>query len=129
MARIAGVDVPRDKAVWVALRYIHGIGKHNVHSILGQARVSLETKVRELTDEEVSRLREAIDGTLRVEGELRREVNMNIRRLVEIGSYRGHRHHRGLPAKGQRTRTNARTKRGVRRTVAGRGHKRGVGRK
>jgi small subunit ribosomal protein S13 len=129
MARIAGVDVPRNRAVWVSLQYIHGIGKSNVHTVLGQAGVAAETKVRELTDEEVSRIREVIDRSLRVEGELRREVNMNIRRLVEIGSRRGVRHHRGLPVWGQRTRTNARTKRGTRRTVAGRGHKRGVGRK
>jgi small subunit ribosomal protein S13 len=91
--------------------------------------VAAETKVRDLTDEEVSRIREVIDRSLRVEGELRREVNTNIRRLMEIGSYRGLRHHRGLPVRGQRSRTNARTKRGARRTVAGRGHKRGVGRK
>jgi small subunit ribosomal protein S13 len=129
MARIAGVDVPRDKAVWVSLQYIYGIGKSNVRTLLSQAGVAAETKVKDLTDAEVSRIREVIDGSVRVEGELRREMNMNIRRLVEIGSLRGVRHHRGLPVRGQRTRTNARTKRGARRTVAGRGHKRGVGRK
>lgn len=129
MARIAGVDIPREKPVWVALQYIHGIGRNNVHSVLAQAAVAAPTKTRELTDEEVSRLREVIDRTLRVEGELRKEVSMNVRRLVEIGSYRGLRHQRALPVRGQRTRTNARTKRGARRTVAGRGHKRGVGRK
>ena len=129
MARIAGVDIPRDKQVWVSLQYIHGIGRSNVFDVLRQAGVSPQTKVRDLTDEEVSRIREVIDRSLRVEGELRKEVNMNIRRLIEIGSYRGLRHQRGLPVRGQRTRTNARTKRGARRTVAGRGHKRGVGRK
>ena len=129
MARIAGVDIPREKAVWVALQYIYGIGPNNVRSVLGQAGVPAQTKVRELTDEEVSRIREVIDRSLRVEGELRKEVSINIRRLVEVGAYRGLRHQRSLPVRGQRTRTNARTKRGVRRTVAGRGHKRGVGRK
>ncbi|MEE9203155.1 MAG: 30S ribosomal protein S13 [Dehalococcoidia bacterium] len=129
MARIAGVDIPRDRAVWVSLQYIYGVGKKSVHTVLSQAGVAAETKVRDLTEEEVSRIREVIDRSLRVEGELRREVNMNIRRLVEISALRGVRHHRGLPVRGQRTRTNARTKRGVRRTVAGRGHKRGVGRK
>ncbi|MEK7847879.1 MAG: 30S ribosomal protein S13, partial [Chloroflexota bacterium] len=98
-------------------------------SVLGQAGVPAQTKVRELTDEEVSRIREVLDRSLRVEGELRKEVSINIRRLVEVGAYRGLRHQRSLPVRGQRTRTNARTKRGVRRTVAGRGHKRGVGRK
>lgn len=129
MARIAGVDVPRNSAVWVSLQYIYGIGKSNVHTILSQAGVAAETKVKDLTEEEVSHIREVIDRSLRVEGELRRETSMNIRRLTEIGALRGVRHHRGLPVRGQRTRTNARTKRGVRRTVAGRGHKRGVGRK
>lgn len=129
MPRIAGVDVPQHKPVWIALRHIYGIGNSNGRQVLAQARISPQTRVNELTEEEISRLRETIDRTLRVEGDLRREVNLNVRRLVEIGSYRGMRHHRGLPGRGQRTRTNARTRRGARKTVAGRGHKRGVGRK
>ena len=120
MARIAGVDIPRDKRVDVSLRYIFGIGISVANQICTHASVSGETKVRELTDDEVSRIREYIDRNFIVEGELRRQVRQNIQRLVEINSYRGIRHRRGLPLRGQRTRTNARTKRGVRRTVAGR---------
>ncbi len=120
MARIAGVDIPRDKRVDVSLRYIFGIGISVANQICNHASVSGETKVRELTDDEISRIREYIDRNFIVEGELRRQVRQNIQRLVEINSYRGIRHRRGLPLRGQRTRTNARTKRGARRTVAGR---------
>ena len=129
MARIAGVDIPREKQVGIGLRSICGIGGSNAKQILAQAGVSPETVVKDLTEEEIVHIREAIDRQYRVEGELRREVSMNVQRLVEIGSYRGIRHRRSLPVRGQRTRTNARTKRGAKKTVAGRGHKRGVGRK
>ena len=120
MARIAGVDIPRDKPVWVALTYIYGIGRTRSQQIVGRAQVEPQRRVRDLTEEEVSRLREIIDREYTVEGDLRREVNLNIKRLMEIGCYRGLRHRRGLPVRGQRTRTNARTRRGPRRTVAGR---------
>ncbi len=120
MARIAGVDVPRDKRVDVSLGYIYGIGRPSAVKICAQVNVPAETKVRELTDDEVSRIREYIDKNYIVEGELRKQVRQDIQRLIEINSYRGMRHRRGLPARGQRTRTNARTKRGPRRTVAGR---------
>ncbi|MBI4300708.1 MAG: 30S ribosomal protein S13 [Chloroflexi bacterium] len=120
MARIAGVDVPRDKKVGVSLTYIHGIGSTSSIKILHQTGIDPDTKVRELTEEEVNRIREVIDKQYTVEGDLRREVSLNIKRLTEIGCYRGLRHRRGLPARGQRTRTNARTKRGARKTVAGR---------
>ena len=119
MARIAGVDIPRDKRVDVALRYIYGIGPTLAQRITTTANVSPETKVRDLTDDEVTRIRETIDRGYTVEGDLRREVRQNIQRLIEINCYRGMRHRRGLPVHGQRTRTNARTKRGARRTVAG----------
>ena len=119
MARIAGVDIPRDKRVDISLRYIFGIGPTSAARIVSQAQVSPQTKVRDLTDEEVNRIRELIDKTFVVEGDLRREVRQNIQRLIEINCYRGVRHRRGLPVHGQRTRTNARTKRGARRTVAG----------
>lgn len=120
MARIAGVDIPRDKHVDVSLRYIFGIGCSTAGQICTHTGVSPETKVRELTDDEISRIREYIDRNFVVEGELRKRVRQNIQRLIEINSYRGIRHRRGLPVRGQRTRTNARTKRGARRTVAGR---------
>ena len=119
MARIAGVDIPRDKRVDVSLRYLYGIGPNNAVKIIEQARVDPATRVRDLTDEEVNRIREIIDRDYTVEGDLRREVRQNIQRLIEINSYRGIRHRRNLPVHGQRTRTNARTKRGQRRTVAG----------
>lgn len=127
MARIAGVDLPKSKRVEVGLCYIYGIGPSVSKAILNQTGVDPDTKVKDLSEEEASRIRELIDREYRVEGELRRELNMNIKRLVEIGSYRGARHRRGLPARGQRTRTNARAKRGARRTVAGR--RRSVGKK
>ncbi len=120
MARIAGVDLPKDKRIEVGLTYIYGIGTSLSRQILSQAGVDLDTKVRELSEGEESRIREVIDRGHRVEGELRREVNLNIKRLIEIGCYRGIRHRRGLPLHGQRTRTNARTKKGARKTVAGR---------
>jgi len=129
MARIAGVDIPRDKHAWISLQYIYGIGPHLSRRILGQLNVNPDTKVSELTEDEVNRLREVIDKQYRVEGELRREVQMNIKRLIEIGSYRGSRHRHNLPARGQRTRTNARARRGERRTVAGRGQRRGMAKK
>ena len=119
MARISGVDIPRDKRVDISLRYIFGIGGTAATRIVSQAQVNPATKVRDLTDEVISRIRELIDKGHTVEGDLRREVRQNIQRLIEINCYRGIRHRRGLPVRGQRTRTNARTKRGARRTVAG----------
>lgn len=129
MARIAGVDIPRNKQVWVSLQYLYGVGPILSQKILAETNIRPDTKVSELTEEEVNRLREFIDRHYRVEGELRKEVNLNIKRLIEIGSYRGARHRLNLPTRGQRTRTNARTKRGERKTVAGRGQKRGMGKK
>jgi small subunit ribosomal protein S13 len=120
MARIAGVDIPREKKVEVSLSYIYGIGRPTALKICSQVNVAPDTKVRDLTDDEVARIREVIDKNHTVEGELRKQVRQDIQRLIEINSYRGIRHRRGLPARGQRTRTNARTKRGPRRTVAGR---------
>ena len=117
MARIAGVDLPRDKRVEAALTYIFGIGFPSSHKILSEAAVSPDTRVRDLTEGEVSRLREVIEREYRVEGDLRRQLSLNIRRLMEIGSYRGLRHRRGLPVRGQRTSTNARTRKGPKRTV------------
>ena len=117
MARIAGVDLPREKRVQVALTYIYGIGRSRANEILQITGVNPDTRVRGLTDEEVTRLREVIDRNYKVEGDLRRDVAMDIRRLIEIGSYRGQRHRKGLPVRGQRTRTNARTRKGPRKTV------------
>ena len=117
MARIAGVDLPRDKRIEAALPYIYGIGWSLSREILGKTGINPDTRVRDLTEEEISRLREAIDKGYKVEGDLQREVQMNIKRLIEIGSYRGLRHRRGLPTRGQRTQTNARTRKGPRRTV------------
>ncbi|MFQ5610937.1 MAG: 30S ribosomal protein S13 [Anaerolineae bacterium] len=119
MARIAGVDLPRNKRLEVALTYIYGIGSYSSRRILSETGVDPDTRVKDLAEEEVARLREVIDKNYIVEGDLRREVNMNIKRLQEIGCYRGLRHRRNLPVHGQRTRTNARTKRGARRTVPG----------
>ena len=129
MARIAGVDIPKDKRVEVSLQYIYGIGPNSSRRILASSGVNPDTKVKDLSEQEVSRIREIIDKEYKVEGTLRKEVNFNIKRLIEIGSYRGLRHRRGLPARGQRTRTNARTKRGLRKTVAGRGQRRGATKK
>ena len=119
MARISGVDLPRDKRVEAALPYIYGIGASRSRDILGKAEVSPDTRVKDLTETEVGRLREIIDREYKVEGDLRREVQLNIKRLMDIGCYRGLRHRRGLPVRGQRTKTNARTRKGPRRTVAG----------
>jgi small subunit ribosomal protein S13 len=129
MARIAGVDIPRDKKVDVSLTYIYGIGPNVSRHILAEAGIDTEIKVKDLKETEISKIREIIDKEFKVEGELRKEVNLNIKRMVEIGCYRGIRHRRSLPANGQRTRTNARTKRGARKTVAGRGQKRGMAKK
>ncbi len=129
MARIAGVDIPRNKQVWVSLQYVYGIGSNSSQKILAQTSISPDTKVSELTEEEVNRLRELIDHEYKVEGELRKEVNLNIKRLIEVGNYRGIRHRHGLPVRGQQTQTNARTKRGSRKTVAGRGKRRGTTKK
>jgi len=119
MARISGVDIPRDKRVEIGLRYIYGIGPAHAATIIDRARVNPDTRVRDLTDDEVNRIRGVIEANFTVEGDLRRELRQNIQRLVEINCYRGIRHRRGLPVHGQRTRTNARTKRGARKTVAG----------
>jgi len=126
MARIAGVDIPRDKRVQVSLTYIYGIGRSTSNGLLDQAGINPDTRVKDLAEAEVARLRQMIDQELIVEGDLRRQKAMNIKRLTEIGSYRGLRHRRGLPVHGQRTRTNARTRKGPKKTVAGRGRRRGA---
>ena len=118
MARISGVDLPREKRVEIGLTYIYGIGRTSSNKILAAAKVNPDTRVRELTDEEVKRISEVIDKDFMVEGDLRREIALNIKRLQEIGCYRGIRHRRGLPVRGQRTKTNARTRKGPKRTVA-----------
>ena len=120
MARIAGVDIPREKRVEVALTYIYGIGLSSSQKLLKQTSINPDTRVRDLTDDQVNRLREVIDRTFKVEGDLRREVALNIKRLIEIGSYRGMRHRRNLPVRGQRTKTNARQRRGPKKTVGAR---------
>jgi small subunit ribosomal protein S13 len=120
MARIAGVDIPREKRVEVALTYIYGVGLSSSQKILKQTSINPDTRVRDLTEEQVNRLREVIDRTYKVEGDLRREVALNIKRLIEIGSYRGLRHRRNLPVRGQRTKTNARQRRGPKKTVGAR---------
>jgi small subunit ribosomal protein S13 len=117
LARIAGVDIPREKRVIISLTYIHGIGPTSAQRIIDGAKVSPDTRVRDLTEDEVNRLRAMIDGGFKVEGDLRREASMNVKRLMEIGSYRGVRHRRNLPVRGQRTKTNARQRRGSRKTV------------
>lgn len=117
MARIAGVDLPRDKRVEIALTYIFGIGKPTSQKVLAETGVNPDTRVRNLTEEEITRLREAIEKNHKVEGDLRREIALNIKRLIEIGCYRGLRHRRGMPVRGQRTKTNARTRKGPRKTV------------
>ena len=118
MARISGVDLPREKRVEIGLTYIYGIGRVSSNKILAQANVNPDTRVRDLTDEEVKRISEVIDANHTVEGDLRREVAMDIKRLQEIGCYRGIRHRRGLPVRGQKTKTNARTRKGPKKTVA-----------
>jgi small subunit ribosomal protein S13 len=117
VARIAGIDLPREKRIEAALPYIYGIGWPLAKKILAQSQVNPDTRVKDLTEEEVARIREVLEKNYRVEGDLRREVQMNIKRLIDIGSYRGLRHRRGLPVRGQRTKTNARTRKGPRRTV------------
>ncbi|MEO6058957.1 MAG: 30S ribosomal protein S13 [Candidatus Limnocylindria bacterium] len=117
MARIAGVDIPRDKRTVISLTYIHGIGPTSARQVMVAANVGEATRVKDLTEEEVNRIREVIDRRFKVEGDLRREVSMNIKRMMEIGSYRGLRHRRNLPVRGQRTKTNARQRRGPRKTV------------
>jgi small subunit ribosomal protein S13 len=119
MARIAGVDLPREKRVEIALTYIYGIGLQSAHKILAETGINPDTRVRDLTEEEVNKVREAIDKNFTVEGDLRREIALSIKRLIEIGCYRGLRHRRGLPVRGQRTKTNARTRKGPKRTVGG----------
>jgi len=125
MPRIAGLDIPNNKQVWVSIQYLYGIGRTRSFEILEKLKISPEVRVRDLSEEEINRIREIVDKEYTVEGDLRKEVDLNIKRLIEIGSYRGMRHRRNLPVRGQRTRTNARTKRGSRKTVAGRGQKRG----
>ncbi len=117
MARIAGVDLPREKRIEIAISYIYGIGRSRAATVLAQTGINPDTRVRDLTEDEISRLREFIDKNYKVEGDLRREVAMNIKRLVEIGCYRGIRHRRGLPVRGQGTKNNARTRKGPRKTV------------
>jgi len=129
MARVAGVDIPANKRVEISLRYIYGIGPNISKKILDQTGVDPNIRVKDLSDEDLIKIREVIDKECKVEGDLRREVTFNIKRLIEIGSYRGLRHRRGLPVHGQRTKTNARTKRGPKRTVAGRGRRRGMTKK
>jgi len=129
MPRIAGVDIPNNKQVWVSLQYIYGIGRTRSQKILTETSIKPDIKVSDLTEDEINRLREVIDRGYRVEGDLRKEVDLNIKRLIEIGSYRGMRHRRSLPLRGQRTRTNARARRGPRKTVAGRGQRRGMAKK
>ncbi|MBM4462242.1 MAG: 30S ribosomal protein S13 [Chloroflexi bacterium] len=129
MPRIAGVDIPAGKHIEISLQYIYGIGPSLGKAILAQTGIRPDKKASDLTEEEISRLREYVDKQCRVEGELRKETSLNISRLTEIGSYRGLRHRHRLPVRGQRTKTNARTKRGPRQTVAGRGRRRGMAKK
>jgi small subunit ribosomal protein S13 len=129
MARIEGVDLPRNKRVEIGLTYIYGIGKPRAQEILRATNINPDTRVKDLTDAEIALLRDYIAQNYKVEGDLRREVQMNIKRLIEIGCYRGLRHRRNLPVRGQRTRTNARTRKGPRKTVAGRGRRRGAKKK
>ena len=129
MARIEGIDLPRNKRVEIALTYIFGIGKPTSQAALSETGINPDTRVRDLTEAEVVALRDQIGSTLQTEGDLRREVQMNVKRLTEIGCYRGRRHRAKLPARGQRTKTNARTRKGPKKTVAGRGRRRGARKK
>jgi small subunit ribosomal protein S13 len=129
MARIEGVDLPRNKRVEIGLTYIYGIGRTRSHQILSGTGVNPDTRIKDLTEAEVAALRDFIGSSYRVEGDLRREVQLNIKRLQEIGTYRGLRHRRNLPVRGQRTRTNARTRKGIKKTVPGRGRRRGAKKK
>jgi small subunit ribosomal protein S13 len=126
MARIEGVDLPRNKRVEVGLTYLYGIGPTRAHAILAGTKVNPDTRVKDLSEADVQAIREFISKNYKVEGDLRREVQMSIKRLIEIGSYRGMRHRRNLPVRGQRTRTNSRTRKGTKKTVAGRGRRRGA---
>jgi small subunit ribosomal protein S13 len=125
MARIEGVDLPRNKRVEVGLTYLFGIGPTRAQKILAQTKVNPDTRIKDLSEADVAAIREYISKNFKVEGDLRREVQLNIKRLIEIGSYRGLRHRRGLPVRGQRTKTNARTRKGTKKTVAGRGRRKG----
>jgi small subunit ribosomal protein S13 len=129
VARIAGVDLPKEKPIWVALQHIYGIGATSSKRIVAATTVEPSLRVKELSEEQVGQIRDVIDKQYRVEGDLRREIQANVKRLIEIGCYRGTRHRMRLPVHGQRTRTNARTKRGPKKTVAGRGQKRGMSKK
>lgn len=129
MARIEGIDLPRNKRVEIGLTYIYGIGKPHSQQVLAATNINPDTRIKDLTDAEVNQLRDYISQNFKVEGDLRREVQMNIKRLIEIGSYRGLRHRRNLPVHGQRTRTNSRTRKGPKKTVAGRGRRRGAKKK
>ena len=129
MARIEGIDLPRNKRVEIALTYIFGVGRVRSNEALAYASVNLDTRVKDLTEGEVAKLREYINQNFKVEGDLRREKQLHIKRLIEVGSYRGLRHRRNLPVRGQRTRTNARTRKGPKKTVAGRGRRRGATKK
>ena len=126
MARIAGVDIPRNKQIWASLRYLYGIGTTTSYKILEEAGIDSTTRTENLTEEELNKIRDIITRGYKVEGDVRKLISLNIKRLIEVGSYRGMRHSRSLPVRGQRTRTNARTRRGPRKTVAGRGQKRGA---
>ncbi len=126
MARIEGVDLPRNKLVEVGLTYLFGLGPTRAQKILAQTKINPDTRIKDLSEAEVSEIREVISKNFKVEGDLRREVQMNIKRLIEIGSYRGLRHRRNLPVRGQRTKTNARTRKGTKKTVAGRGRRKGA---
>jgi small subunit ribosomal protein S13 len=126
MARIEGVDLPRNKRVEVGLTYLYGVGPTRAQQILAQTKVNPDTRVKDLSEADVQAIREFISRNYKVEGDLRREVQMSIKRLIEIGSYRGMRHRRNLPVRGQRTRTNSRTRKGTKKTVAGRGRRRGA---
>ena len=123
MGRIAGVDIPRDKRAVIALTYVHGIGKSVSSEILKRANISEDTRIKDMTEEEITRIRSVIDENFEVEGDLRRDISMNIKRLMDIGSYRGLRHRKGLPVRGQRTHTNARGRKGPRKTVGARSKK------
>lgn len=129
MPRIAGVDIPANKRVEISLRYLYGIGPALSRKILAQTGIDPDAKVKDLSDEELNRIREVVDKGYKVEGDLRKEITFNIKRLIEIGSYRGIRHRKSLPVRGQRTKTNARTRRGPKKTVAGRGRRRGMTKK
>jgi small subunit ribosomal protein S13 len=129
MARIAGIDLPRNKRIDIGLTYVYGIGRQTAGEILDATGVQAETRVRDLTEADATRLREYIERNCQVEGDLRREVQLNVKRLIEIGCYRGMRHRRNLPVRGQRTRTNARSRKGVKKTVPGRGRRRGAKKK